>query len=155
MDEIDFYPDDVLIDSAKTDNNGCFLIGTYVDKTNPGFWLKIKEFAQINVLIPNLDTTKQSDTIDLRITYLVPYDNELTIKEHNMPESKKKEIEKYEKFSISQVDSIFSIKNSPYKMELNPVDTIVERTGYNFGPNTPRGISIMKYKQLTFQRIIK
>ena len=156
MDEIDFYPDHVLIDTDKTNNKGDFLIDSYIDKNDLQFWLKIEEFAQLNVLIPNLDTTKRSDTIDLGIIYFVSYDNELEVEEYNMPESKKKKKEKYKKYSIAQVDSIFNLPKSDYGMELNQIDTINGLiTRYNFGPNNPRGTTIKKYKQLTFKKIIK
>ncbi|MGB1037237.1 MAG: hypothetical protein ACPGYY_01230 [Bacteroidia bacterium] len=156
MDEIDFYPEDVLIDSDKTNNNGDFLSDTYVDKNDLQFWLKIEEFAQLNVLIPNLDTTKRSDTIDLGNIYFVSYNNELEVEEYNMPKSKKKKKEKYEKYSIAQVDSIFNLPKSDYGMELNPIDTINGLiTRYSFGPNNPRGTTIKNYKQLTFKKIIK
>ncbi|GEM_PF-2932319 len=51
MDEIGFYLDDVLIDSDKTNSKGDFLIDTYIDKNDLQLWLKIKEFAQLNVLL--------------------------------------------------------------------------------------------------------
>lgn len=81
MQEINFYPDDLLFDTDKTNRKGEFLIVTYIDKNDLHLWLKIEEFAQLNILIANLDTTSSYETIDLGLIYFVPYDNELEIED--------------------------------------------------------------------------
>ena len=156
MDEIDFNPEIGLIDFGKTDNKGEFLIDTHIDKSNLQFWIKINEFAQLNVCVPKIDTSKLSDTIHLGTIYFVPYQNELEVESYNMPKSKPiREKEIYEKYSIAQVDSIFNLTGSNYGMILNPVDTVDGSiTRYNFGPNKARGTKIKKYKQITFKMTI-
>lgn len=156
MDEIDFYPDEVLIDSDKTNYKGDFLIDFWIDKNDPQLWIKVEEFAQLNICIPNIDTTKYSDTIDVGTIFFIPYNNELEVEAYNMPESRKKRKDKFKKYSIVQVDSLFKLPKTDYGMVLNSIDTINGLiTRYNFGPGNPRGTTIKKYKQVTLRKIIK
>ena len=156
MNEIDFRPDDSFIDNCKTNSKGDFLIDTYLDKNKFQTWLKVEEFAQINILMPNIDTTNDRVIIDLGKIYVVPYDIELEVESHNMPTLKKKKKLKYEKYSINEVDSIFNLTGHNYDMELNQIDTISGLiTRYNFGHDRPRGTTIKKYKQITFSKTIE
>jgi|GEM_PF-2872683 hypothetical protein len=41
-----------------------------------------------------------------------------------MPESNKKQKEKYEKYTLTQVASIFKSSSSNYNVELNPTNTV-------------------------------
>jgi hypothetical protein len=158
MREINFYPHGVLIDIGKTNSRGEFSVDTYLDKNDLQFWIKGIEFAQLNILAPNIDTTRNSDTLDLGTIYLVPYETELEVESYNIPELKRKKKDKYEKFTLNQVDSLFNTSKSNYGMELNSIDTIGGLgfiTRYNFGPNTPRGTTISRFKQVTFRKVIK
>lgn len=154
MDEVNFQFDEALIDAGKTNCKGNFFISSFIDKNNLQFWLKTKEFAPLNIFTPNLNTTQLSDTIDLGIIYFVPYDNELEVTSFNIPKSRKKRKGKYKKYTIRQVDSIFKLSTHTYDMQLNPIDTIISMSRYNFGSNKPRGTTIKHFKQLTFKKKI-
>lgn len=156
MDEVDFYADRVLTGCDKTNSKGEFLLLTFIDKNDLQTWLKVNEFAQVNILTPNLDTTMEWDTIDLGAIYLVPYDMELEVEAYNMPKAKRPAKEKYRKYSIKEVDSIFNHSTTDYRMELNEIDTVRDAmTRYNFGQDKPRGTTVKHYKQITFRKVVK
>jgi len=70
--------------------------------------MKIEEFAQMNILCTNIDTTINTVTIDLGTIYIVPYETELEFESHSIPTLKRNM--KYEKHSINEVDSTFNLQ---------------------------------------------
>jgi hypothetical protein len=84
--------------------------------------------GELDVLVPGLDTTQTSGTLDLGDVYFVAYDNEL--------------------------NSIFKLPNNPFNMQMNPIDiTVVPRKGsenYHESRTMPAG----SFKSLSFTRKI-
>jgi hypothetical protein len=63
LDEIEFDPNDILIKKSKTNLTGQFMFRYYINKSNRQFWIKIEEFAQINIKNIPFDTTKLSQIV--------------------------------------------------------------------------------------------
>lgn len=149
-----FHDDDIDIEGKTvTRKNGQFFIDAWLNKNDPTFWLLTKDFAQIKFVGIDTAKLKYGDTLNVGQIWLVSYDNELKEESYNLPkEDSKKEKNTREKYSLSDLKTLFPNDSLVKRMTINSIDTTNGLiTRLNFGPNMPRGTIIQSYKTLTFK----
>lgn len=155
---LDFIIPNIRPYPGKTNGKGEFLIDIdlYADNlefhlTHP-FAYGSAVFSTLDVLVPGLDTTQTSGTLDLGDVYFVAYDNELN--SVDLVKEAPKRSAAFEQFTLNEVDSIFKLPNNPFNMQMNPIDTtVVPRKGSENYPES-RTMPAGSFKSLSFTRKI-